>query len=130
MEKVREVGNILRSRKEIGRYSGYYYCFAPQRVCPRWVEKERDSGSFTLVPGGDCYYMGVMEAVVGFFLLFGKLGREDSALVRSIIRRCGQWVEDGSTLEELLRVRIRWGKLEASGVCIVFSIIASVLEKE
>ena len=83
-----------------------------------------------MVPGGDCYYIGVIEAVISFFLLFSKLRREDSALVRSIIRRCGQWVEDGSTLEELLRVRIRWGKLEASGVCIVFSIIASILEKE
>ena len=94
------------------------------------MEKERDSRSFTLVTGGDCYYIGVMEAVIGFFLLFGKLGREDSALVRSIIRRYRQWVEDRSTLEELLRVRIRWGKLEVSGVYIVFSIIASVLEKE
>ena len=34
-----------------------------------------------------------------------------------------------ATIEELLKVRIRWGKLEAGGVCVVFSIIASILEK-
>ena len=130
LEKVQEVQKILRSRKEIGRYTGCYYCFIPQRECSRWVEQERDSGSFTLVPGGECCYMGVMEAVVGFFLLFGRLRDRDSALVKAIIRRCGQWVEDGATIEELLRVRIKWGKLEASGVCVVFSIIASILERD
>ena len=130
LEKVQEVQKILRSRKKMDRYSGCYYCFVPQMECSRWVEQERDSGSFTLVPGGECCYLGVMEAVISFFLLFGRLREGDSALVRSIIRRCGQWVEDGATIEELLRVRIRWGKLEASGVYVVFSIIASVLEKE
>jgi len=60
-----------------------------------------------LVPGGECYYIGVIEAVIGFFLLFGRLRDRDSALVKAIIRRCRQWVEDGATIEELLRLRIR-----------------------
>lgn len=103
-------------------YSGCYHCGLPQKVCARWVAIDGEGASFKQANRG-CDRFGVLSRCLGFASANHLLTDAVRAEALGIVRGCGVWLEDDASLDDILRVRVKWAGFEANGLCVLFSLL-------
>jgi superfamily II DNA helicase RecQ len=121
---VKEFRSAVRRKGGLKAYSGCFTCFAPQNFCAQWKAEDLDGGRFVRSHGQACSYDHVIKQVISTAL--AQKGMMDAAIKAAIpiVRRQGQWVEEDCTWEELIVVPVRWGRVQANGLCLLFLFLA------
>lgn len=121
------IKDMVGRNQRLPRFWGCYFCGVPQSLCKKW-ELTREGG-YRMDRSATCSYDGVIMQVVGYYYSMQLIDNRILDKAKEIARNCGISVRNGLKLEDFVRLRIRWGTLEANGLCILFFVCCKYIAK-